>query len=579
MNTLKRVFPLFRQLADYDKAKLKGDLSAGLTVGVMLIPQGMAYAMIAGLPPIYGLYASLVPLIIYAMLGTSRQLAVGPVAMVSLLVAAGVAPLAGGDMTQYIGLALLLSLMIGALQVGLGLIRAGFLTNFLSHPVLAGFTSAAALIIGLNQLKHLLGVQIPRSNYVHEIIGASAAQLGNINGTTLAIGLAGILLLVALKRWKRTLPGALFVVILSTAAVWFGGLSDLGVKIVGDVPGGLPVPTMPAISIDNIRALFPTALAITLVGYMESIAVAKVYASKHRYPLEANRELIALGAANIGGALFQAYPTTGGFSRTAVNDQAGAQTGLATLISAGIITITLMFLTGLFYFLPQAVLAAIVMVAVWGLIEWKEAVFLWKTNRLDFSLMLLTFIATLALGIEEGILVGVIASLMVVLNQSSRPHAVVEGQIPNSNTYRNLLRNPTAKPVEGIVIFRMDASLYFANTAYFKERIEEIANASPRPRAIVLNAYPINRIDSSAVHVLKDLLALLRSKHIALYIAGIKGPVMDALNKSMLSEAIGQDHFFMEVHEAVTAAQHRFETQNKEADTPFLKDEYESSHV
>ncbi len=567
------------QLSDYSNEKLKGDLSAGLTVGVMLIPQGMAYAMIAGLPPIYGLYAALVPLIIYALLGTSRQLAVGPVAMVSLLVAAGVAPLAGGDVSLYIGLALLLSLMIGVLQVGLGVIRPGFLTNFLSHPVLAGFTSAAAMIIALNQLKHLLGVQIPRSNYVHEIIGASFSQLSNVNGATLAIGLAGILLLVVLKRWKRTLPGALFVVILSTAAVWFWGLSDIGVKIVGDVPGGLPVPMMPAISFENIRALFPIALAITLVGYMESIAVAKVYASKHRYPLEANQELIALGAANIAGAFFQAYPTTGGFSRTAVNDQAGAQTSLATLISAGIIGITLLFLTGLFYFLPQAVLAAIVMVAVWGLIEWKEAVFLWKTNRLDFSLMLLTFFATLSLGIEEGILVGVIASLMVVLNQSSRPHSAIEGQIPDTQTYRNLLRNPKARPVDGIAIFRMDASLYFANSAYFKERIEEIANTSPAPRIIVLNAYPINRIDSSAVHVFKELLALLKSKDIALYVAGMKGPVKDALNKSQLSEAIGQDHFFMEVHEAVTAARRSLESENEASKAPVFEDNYESSHV
>ena len=579
MNTLKRVFPLFNQLAGYDNARLKGDLSAGLTVGVMLIPQGMAYAMIAGLPPIYGLYASLIPLIIYALLGTSRQLAVGPVAMVSLLVAAGVGPLAGGDVSQYIGLTLLLSLMIGVLQVALGFMRAGFLTNFLSHPVLAGFTSAAALIIGLNQLKHLLGVQVPRSNYVHEIIGAAFSQLGNINSVTLIIGLMGILLLVGLKRWKRTLPGALFVVILSTAAVWFWGLADMGVKIVGEVPGGLPAPMMPAISFENIRALFPVALAITLVGYMESIAVAKVYAAKHRYPLEANRELIALGAANIGGAFFQAYPTTGGFSRTAVNDQAGAQTGLATLISAGIIGITLMLLTGLFYFLPQAVLAAIVMVAVWGLIEWKEGVFLWKTNRLDFSLMLLTFIATLSLGIEEGILVGVIASLMVVLNQSSRPHSAIEGQLPDTKTYRNLLRNPTAQPVEGVVIFRMDASLYFANTAYFKERIEAIANTSPPPHAIVLNAYPINRIDSTAVHVLKDLLAMLKSKGIGLYIAGIKGPVKDALNKSMLSEAIGQDRFFMEVHEAVNAAKRNHEAQDQETEAPVIEDEYESSHA
>ncbi len=343
-------------------------------------------------------------------------------------------------------------------------------------------------------------------------------------------------------------------VIISTAAVWFWGLADAGVRIVGDVPSGLPAPVLPAITLENIRALFPTALAITLVGYMESIAVAKVYASKHRYPLDANRELIALGAANIAGAFFRAYPTTGGFSRTAVNDQAGARTNFAAVISAGIIALVLLFLTGLFYYLPQAVLAAIVMVAVFGLIEWKEAVFLWKVNRKDFGLMMLTFAATLALGIEEGILVGVIASLMVVIQQSSRPHTAVEGRMPGTRTYRNLARNPEAKPAAGVVVFRMDASLYFANTGYFQERIEELIGKPDPPHAIVLDAFPINRIDSSAVHVIRDLVNVLQTKGIALYIAGMKGPVRDMLNRAELSEAIGPDRFFLEVHEAVEAA-------------------------
>ena len=348
MTLLQKFLPLLSQLSDYSQEKLQGDLSAGLTVGVMLIPQGMAYALIAGLSPIYGLYASLVPLVVYALFGTSRQLAVGPVAMVSLLVAAAVAPIANGNAELYVGLALLLSLMVGVLQFGLGAARFGFLVNFLSHPVLSGFTSAAAFIIGLSQLKHLLGIDLPRSNFVHEILWAAGSRLGEVHGLTLLLGLGSILLLVGLRWWNRSLPGALVAVAVTTVLVWALGLAQQGVAIVGSVPSGLPPPSMPPLDWGYVQQLAPSALAIGLVGFMESIAVAKVYASRHRYEVDANQELIGLGLANIAGAFFSAYPTTGGFSRTAVNDEAGAQTNLAAIFSAGIIALTLHFLTPLF---------------------------------------------------------------------------------------------------------------------------------------------------------------------------------------------------------------------------------------
>ena len=557
MSFLQRVFPFLSQLADYDRDQLRGDLSAGLTVGVMLIPQGMAYALIAGLPPIYGLYAALVPLVVYALFGTSRQLAVGPVAMVSILVAAAVGPLAGGDAALYIQLALLLSLMVGLLQFGLGLARFGFLVNFLSHPVLSGFTSAAAFIIGFSQLKHLLGIDLPRSNFIHEILWAAVTHLGSVHGPTLALGLASIAVLLALRWWRPSLPGALVAVAGATLGTWAFGLHEVGVAIVGGVPSGLPAPSMPPLDWGYARELAPSALAIGLVGFMESIAVAKVYAGRHRYEVDANQELIGLGLANVAGAFFSAYPTTGGLSRTAVNDAAGARTTLAAIVSAGIIGLTLLFLTPLFYFLPKAVLAAIVMVAVAGLVDWEEARYLWRVDRRDFGLMALTFVATLTLGIEQGILIGVIVSLIVVIYESSTPHTALMGRLPDTETYRNLKRNPEAMTRSHVVVVRMDANLYFPNVSTFRDLVLDLDVNDPALQAIVVDMYPVNQIDSTATHTLQKVIETCRRNGVALYLAGVKGPVKDVLDAAGLSDELGSDRFFLEVHDAVEAAEAR----------------------
>ena len=558
MPSLQQLLPIAGQLETYGREKLTGDLSAGLTVGVMLIPQGMAYALIAGLPPIYGLYASLVPLVIYALFGTSRQLAVGPVAMVSLLVAAAVGPIAGGDTQLYIGLALLLSLMVGLLQFGLGLARFGFLVNFLSHPVLAGFTSAAALIIGLSQLKHLLGISIERSHYIHEILWTAVQKAGAVDPMTLALGLGSIALLVGLQWWKKSFPGALAAVVVTTLATWGFGLHEMGVAIVGSVPSGLPAPTMPPMdagAVGNLVPSAPSALAIGLVGFMESIAVAKVYAARHRYEVDANKELVGLGLANVAGAFFSAYPTTGGFSRTAVNDQAGAQTNLAAIFSAGIIALTLLFLTPLFYFLPKAVLAAIVMVAVFGLIEWEEVVHLWHVDRTDLALMGVTFTATLGLGIEQGILTGVIVSLIAVIYQTSQPHTAIMGRLPDTSTYRNLRRNPEALTKSHVVVVRMDANLYFANASAFKDLVLEADVKSPALQTIVIDMYPVNRIDSTGVEALEEVIETCRRHGVTVLLAGVKGPVRDVLDDAGVSNDLGVDNFFLEVHAAVQRAE------------------------
>lgn len=547
--------PALDWIKNYKKADIKGDLSAGLTVGVMLIPQGMAYAMIAGLPPIYGLYASTIPIILYALFGTSRQLAVGPVAMVSLLTASGIGAMAQGGTDTYIMLAITLALLVGITQFLLGIFKLGFLVNFLSHPVISGFTSAAALIIGLSQLKHLLGVNIPGSHHVHEILLHAIEKIGETNWVTFAIGIGGIVLIKGVKKVNKAIPGPLLAVVFGILVVWLGGLADQGVKIVGSVPDGLPSFTMPSFDMTDWSNLLPVALTIALVSFMESIAVAKAIQAKHKnYKVIPNQELIALGLANIGGSFFQGYTVTGGFSRTAVNDQAGARTGLASLISAGLIILTLLFLTPLFYFLPKAILASVIMVAVFGLIDYKEAIHLWKSDRVDFWMLIVTFIATLSLGIEQGIGVGVILSLIMVIYRTTTPHTAILGQVPNTTFYRNIERFDSVNERPDLLIIRFDAQLYFANSNYFRERIEqEIQRKGDALKHVIIVGASINHMDSSAVHALEEVLTYCQSAGVTLHIASVKGPVRDILQRAHFVEKLGEHNFHLSIQSAVDA--------------------------
>lgn len=550
---IKAFLPILDWLPQYTSDTLKGDLSAGLTVGVMLIPQGMAYAMIAGLPPIYGLYASIVPLFIYAIFGTSRQLAVGPVAMVSLLTAASIGGLADAGSEVYIGLAIALALFVGIIQFLLGVLRLGFLVNFLSHPVISGFTSAAALIIGLSQLKHLLGIDLTRSHYIHEIIWQAAERFGEINWITFGIGVLGILLIIGLKRIHRSIPAPLVVVIVGILVVWGGQLTDLGVKIVGSVPDGLPAIQMPMVQIETLQTLLPVALAISLVSFMESIAVAKAIQAKHKdYEIVPNQELIGLGLANIAGSFFQSYPVTGGFSRTAVNDQAGAKTGMAGIISAILIIVTLLFLTPLFYYLPKAILASVIMVAVFGLIDIKEPLHLWKVDRSDFAMLVITFIGTLTLGIELGIGIGVVLSLAMIIFETTRPHMTKLGKVPGTTFYRNTTRFEQVEERPDVLIIRFDAQLYFANLQYFRTKLDEWQKTKgPDLQLIVLNAESMNNLDSSGLHFLQELVDELRVGGKDIYFSGMKGPIRDMFERAELTDRIGDNNFFMTVQEAV----------------------------
>ena len=530
MNSIQHYFPILSWLKTYSPSFLKGDIAAGITVGIMLIPQGMAYAMIAGLPPVYGLYAALFPQIVYAIMGTSRQLAVGPVAMDSLLVAAGLGALSLTTNAEYIALASFLALFMGTIQLLLGGLKLGFLVNFLSKPVISGFTSAAAIIIALSQLNHLLGIDIPRSNKLHELffylieLGPQTHLL-----SVLISGLGISFLLIAKKHFPK-LPGALLLVFLTTFIAAQNNWESLGVTLVKEVPEGLPSFVWPKASLSQVYELFPLALTLALIAFMEAISVAKAVEEKEKTNyLNPNQELIALGSANIVGGLFQAFPTTGGFSRTAVNHDAGAKTGVAALFSAAVVGLTLLFFTSFFYHLPTAVLGAIILVAVGKLIDLSYPKKLWKNNRSEFYVLLFTFSITLFVGIKEGILLGVFAALLYMVYQNTRPHIAVLGRIKNTHYFKNIDRfSNEVTTFPHVLILRFDGQLFFGNQLYFKQQLSHLIKQHPESvNHLVLAAAPINYIDASAMEMLSLLFEELKENGTNLYWTGLSGPIRD----------------------------------------------------
>jgi sulfate permease, SulP family len=557
---LRRALPVFEWLPGYGRATFASDLAAGLTVGAVLIPQGMAYALVAGLPPVAGLYAAVFPIVAYAALGRSRQLAIGPVAIVSLLTAAGLEPLARGDTRDYIDLAATLALMVGALMIVMGVARLGFVADLLSHPVLSGFTSAAALIIVSSQLRHLLGVDLVRSEYVHSVLLDAARRLEETHVLTLAVGSVGFLLLVLLRRWKPGFPWALVVVLAATVLVAGLGLEEHGVKVVGDIPRSLPGASPPSLELSRLERLLPLSLAITLVALIESLAMAKYFASRSGYRVGAGGEFVALGAANVTAGLFQGYPVAGSFSRTAVNAATGARTPVAGLITAGVIGVTLVAAAPLFRSLPKAVLASVVFMAATSLVDVGEARRLWRVQRSDFFLLALSFWATLALGIERGIIVAVVASLLVVLSQTARPHTAVLGRVPGTTNFRNVERTPGAITIPGVIVLRIDAPLYFANADYVAETLREVESAQADGlQVMILDFSSVTDLDSSADAVLSELADDYAARGVEFYLANVKGIILDVMRRSGFYARLGPGRFFFSTHEAVGYAQNLLE--------------------
>ena len=544
---------MLQWLPDYRRAWLRGDLVAGLSVGVLLIPQGMAYAMIAGLDPVYGLYAGLVPQVVYALLGTSRQLAVGPVAMDSLLVAAALGTLGLAGESEYAVAAVFLALIVGAMQVAMGALRLGFLVNFLSRPVVSGFTSAAAIVIGASQLKHVLGIPTPNASRLHEIAWATFERLPQTNGYAVLLGVATVALVIVVRRYGRGVPAALVATGLGTLVVFLTGWADFGLPIVGEVPSGLPGFAVPGLDTGLLRPLVPLAFTIALIGYTEAVSIGRSLQDRYGGELDANQELIALGLGNAAGSLFAAYPTTASFSRSAINGEAGAKTGVAALVSAAVIAVTLLYLTPVFYYLPDAVLGAIILAAVFRLIDVRYAAKLWREDRLEATILGVTFVLTMTWGMVQGILTGIFLSLAYTVYRDSTPHIAEVARVRGTDYFRNVDRfrgDVELRPE--ILMFRFDAPVFFGNAGFFKDDLLRRIDAKGLAlTTVVLNCEAVTYIDSTAQHVLAKLIGELQARGLVVIISGAIGPARDVIHHSAIAELVSEDHMFVRSSEVI----------------------------
>ena len=505
------------------------------------------------MPPIFGLYAGIIPLLVYAIFGTSRQMSIGPVAVSAILVMSGISQLAAPFSEQYITLAITAGLLIGITQIILSFLRLGFLVNFLSHPVIAGFISAAALIIVISQLKDFLGFEIPRMESSFDTLVYAVNNINETHLLTALICLVSLILLILIKKWKKSLPGALMVVTLATLLTWIFQWNQSGVEIIEEVPSGLPSFYLPVLTTESIVSLLPTVFTVTFIGVVESIGIAKALEMKHKsYVVKPNQELFALGISKTLGSFFQALPTSGSFTRSAINDNAGARTGMASIITALLVMIALLILTPLFYYIPKAVLAAIILASVYKLIDIHEAKYLWKARRRDFVTMILTFIVTLVFGIEIGVLAGIILSFMLLLYTSSLPQVVELGNIEGSNVYRNIDRFPASQVRDDILIIRFDNQLIFSNANYFKDAIKSfILKRSQRPQFLILDSSNMHDVDSTGIHALKDINDILIRLGIQFMISGATGPVRDILKRSGFMDELGSKNQFLFIQEAI----------------------------
>jgi sulfate permease, SulP family len=563
MQRWARYFPVLDWGRRYDGDKLGGDLVAAVIVTIMLIPQSLAYALLAGLPPEAGLYASILPIILYAIFGTSRTLAVGPVAVVSLMTAAAIGNL-GEQGVDYATAALTLAFLSGAFLVLLGVLRLGFLANFLSHPVIAGFITASGILIATSQFKHLLGIKASGDTLV-EMLHGLWIHLGETNVITLFLGLAVIAFLYwvrgGLKPFLVSLglgktlsemggkAGPVLAVIFSTLAVWGFGLADRGVEIVGAVPQALPPLTLPSFQPDILQAMIGPAILISVIGFVESISVAQTLAAKRRQRIDPDQELVGLGAANLGAAFTGGFPVTGGFSRSVVNFDAGARTPAAGAFTAVWLAVAALLLTPLIHFLPKATLAATIIVAVLSLVDFAILKRTWVYSKADFAAVSATILLTLALGVEIGVSAGVLISVLIHLYKSSRPHMAVVGQVPGTEHYRNVKRHDVLVH-DGILSVRVDESLYFANARNLEDRIYDLVSDRHDLKHVILMCSAVNEIDMSALESLEAINVRLNARGITFNLSEVKGPVMDGLKKThFLRDLTG--HVFLTQHRAV----------------------------
>ena len=565
MHIFKGYFPILSWGAQYNKATLTNDLIAAVIVTIMLVPQSLAYALLAGLPAEAGLYASIVPIMLYSVFGSSRVLAVGPVAVVSLMTAAAIGNIAEQGTMGYAAAALSLAFLSGGMLLLLGVFRLGFLANFLSHPVIAGFITASGVIIAASQFKHILGVDAHGHN-LFQLVQSLWAHVTELNIITVILGVGASGFLFWVRKGLKPLllskglspksadiatkAGPVFAVVATTVVVWLFGLDNYGVKIVGDVPQALPPFTMPDLSLDLLGQLFVPALLISIIGFVESVSVASTLAAKKRQRIDPDQELIGLGAANIGAAFTGGYPVTGGFARSVVNFDAGAETPAAGAFTAIGLAIAALALTPLLFFLPKATLAATIIVAVLSLVDFSILKTAWSYSRADFLAVATTIAVTLGFGVELGVSAGVILSIVTHLYHSSRPHVAQVGLVPGTQHFRNVNRH-TVITDPSVLTVRVDESLYFANARFLEDYIYDRVVADCPTRNVVLMCSAVNDVDLSALESLEAINHRLKDAGVSLHLSEVKGPVMDRLRRShFLDELTGT--IFLSQYEAFT---------------------------
>ncbi len=552
--------PIFLWAPRYNRAALRDDLLAAIIVTIMLIPQSLAYASIAGLPPEIGLYASITPLFAYAIFGTSTALSVGPVAVLSLMTAATIGDFATAGSSAYIAAALTLAFLVGVILALLGAFRLGFLANFLSHPIVSGFISASGILIALGQIKHLMGVA-SNGDTVFAIARDLVLQADAAHLPTLGIGLGVLVFLVWTRSALKILliglgikesaaaiavrAAALLAIIASIAVVAFLDLADAGVAIVGATPKGLPTVAMPVFDWDLWRSLLGPALLIAVIGYVESVSVAQTLAAKRDERIDLDQELVALGASNIAAGVTGGFPVAGGFSRSVVNFDAGARTPAAGAFSAVGIALAALYLTPLLFNLPKAALAATIIVAVLSLVDLKVFATTLRYSKADFAGMLGTILGVFFFGVEAGVMTGVILSILLILHRASRPHSAIVGQVAGSEHFRNILRHEVVtSPV--VVSVRIDGDLFFANARFLEDRLMAAAEQPRGVRHVVLMCSAINSIDLTALEALANANRRLKSKGVSLHLSEVKGPVMDRLRRSNFLEELSGEIYLSE---------------------------------
>jgi sulfate permease, SulP family len=549
---LTRYFPILGWGRSYDRAMLSSDLMAAVIVTIMLIPQSLAYAMLAGLPPVVGLYASIMPLVLYAIFGTSRTLAVGPVAVISLMTASAVGTVAQPGSVQYIEAAVTLAALSGVMLTVLGLLRLGFLANLLSHPVISGFITASGILIATSQFKHILGIRGEGETWP-EMLDGLFGSLGNINLATLAIGVPALGLLFWVRKGlkpalqhlglsSRTADmtakaGPVVAVAATIIAVIAFDMGARGVAIVGAIPQGLPPFTLPSTDLGLITQLWFPALLISIIGFVESVSVAQTLAAKRRQRIAPDQELIGLGAANIASAMSGGYPVTGGFARSVVNFDAGAQTPAAGAFTAIGIALASLYLTPLLFHLPVATLAATIIVAVLSLVDFKTPRQLWAYSKADFAAHAATIIVTLLAGVELGVIAGVTVGLLLYLWRASRPHSAIVGRVPRTQHFRNIERHSVIT-VPHLLCLRIDESLTFLNARWLEERVLQLVAEKPQLRHVVLMFSAVNAVDASGLESLEAINHRLKDAGVNLHLSEVKGPVMDGLQRSHLLEEL-----------------------------------------